>query len=195
VLNGDTVPDGQCLAEQIVDFSCDADALDDDLFTARPTGGTRLFEGSAEYRFAVAESFQGVTFVDFGQVWDETSRISASDVVWAPGVGVRFFSPIGPLRLDVAYRLRPLEDLPVVTARIRPFVPGVDTACPVPSADCEDDRIGLTVLDDNRQPTRAILRIPWVRQDELSLLAPTKRFGSNAFWSRLQIHFSIGQPF
>jgi hypothetical protein len=192
------VPDGQCLPEEIVDFTCDADALDDDLFTARPTGGTRVFEGSAEYRFAVSQSFQGVTFVDFGQVWDESSRISASGLEWTPGIGVRFFSPIGPLRLDLAYRLRAGEDLPVVTSRIRPFDPDVDTACPVASANCIDDRIGLTVVDANGQPTSAVLFIPWVRQDELALLAPTKRLGreDGAWdWSRLQIHFSIGQAF
>jgi hypothetical protein len=60
---------------------------------------------------------------------------------------------------------------------------------------CVDDRIGLPVVNAARQPTGEILRIPWVRQDELALLAPTKRFGSDSFWSRLQIHFSIGQAF
>ena len=38
--------------------------------------------------------------------------------------------------------------------------------------------------------------IPWVRRDALALLAPSVRFGEDrGFFSRLQIHFSIGQAF
>ena len=49
-------------------------------------------------------------------------------------------------------------------------------------------------LDANGRPRG--FAIPWVRQDELALLAPAIRFGDqDSFWSRWQIHFSIGQAF
>lgn len=51
-------------------------------------------------------------FVDAGQVWP---RIEDLDwPVLTPGVGVRYSSPVGPLRLDLAYNPAGVEQLPVV---------------------------------------------------------------------------------
>lgn len=67
--------------------------------------GTRAVAGSAEYRFPVMEAVQGAFFVDAGTVWTP-SRGEQARVRWGTGVGLRFASPIGLLRLDVAYGKR-----------------------------------------------------------------------------------------
>jgi outer membrane protein insertion porin family/translocation and assembly module TamA len=196
--SGDTTLTGPCTPEQLATFACDANGLVEDALFPRPTGGTRLLEGSVEYRFAVSGEFQGVGFVDFGQVWSERGDFDLSELEWTPGLGARYFSPIGPLRVDVAYRFRGSDQLPLVTSRIRPFGAGdalADRICldvassPAPVRDpaCRD---GEDRIVENR------LSIPWVRRDELALLEPLVRFGENGgFFNRLQIHLSIGQAF
>jgi outer membrane protein insertion porin family/translocation and assembly module TamA len=191
IIEGDTVLLGPCTPAQIGDFTCDAESLADGAFTPRPTGGTRLLEGSLEYRFAVSTNFQGVGFVDFGQVWSERETFDVGGVEWTPGVGARYFSPIGPLRVDLGYRFGGAEELPVVTSRLRPFAAGdelEDRVC-LPLSDVE----GAASRCPNDEPGVAI---PWVRRDALALLAPSVLFGEDrSFWSRLQIHLSIGQAF
>jgi outer membrane translocation and assembly module TamA len=49
--------------------------------------------------------------VDGGNVWSEGWSIQGSDLVWAAGVGVRYLTPIGALRVDFATQLTPIERL------------------------------------------------------------------------------------
>jgi hypothetical protein len=75
----------------------------------------------------------------------------------------------------------------VVTSRVRAFVPDEDP---------ESERIGVDLVDAERQRTGATALIPWVRREELALLGPSVLFGAgNSFLRRLQIHISIGQAF
>ena len=72
-----------------------------------PTGGNTLIVASAEWRYRL-QSFGGrvqlATFVDAGQLWNRPQQSFVfSDLRVTPGVGVRVRSPIGPLRVDVAY--------------------------------------------------------------------------------------------
>ncbi|MDB4909769.1 MAG: surface antigen [Gemmatimonadetes bacterium] len=72
-----------------------------------PTGGNTLIVASAEWRYRLT-SFGGrvqfASFVDAGQLWNRPQQsFTASDLRVTPGVGVRVRSPIGPLRVDVAY--------------------------------------------------------------------------------------------
>jgi outer membrane protein assembly factor BamA len=72
-----------------------------------PTGGNTLIVASAEWRYRLP-SFGGrlqlATFVDAGQVWNRPQQnFTFSDLRVTPGMGVRVRSPIGPLRVDVAY--------------------------------------------------------------------------------------------
>jgi outer membrane translocation and assembly module TamA len=102
-----------CSPETVVD--CDATELGESAFVERPTGGTRVLEGNLEFRFSVASRLQAATFADFGQVWDVDETVSIRDLEVTPGVGVRYLSPIGPVRVDLAYRFRGGEKLSVVT--------------------------------------------------------------------------------
>lgn len=72
--------------------------------TGDPIGGKSVLEASAELRFRVTESFGGAVFADAGAAFAEATP-RWSDVVAGVGVGVRYYSPIGPLRLDIAFPL------------------------------------------------------------------------------------------
>ncbi len=70
-------------------------------YNERPLGGNSVFEGSVEARFQAGRRWSIAAFIDFGQVWETVDDRSA--LVATPGAGVRFRSPVGPLRLDVGY--------------------------------------------------------------------------------------------
>ncbi len=81
-----------------------------------PIGGNGMFMGSFEARYSVLENVRVAGFVDIGQV--TTGLFGVSDlpgVLWAVGVGLRYLTPIGPIRLDLARRL-PFGTLPALYA-------------------------------------------------------------------------------
>ena len=62
--------------------------------------GDKSLVFNAEYRLPLAENFQAVFFVDWGQAWDYEESIDFSDLKFGKGMGIRFDTPIGPIRLD-----------------------------------------------------------------------------------------------
>jgi translocation and assembly module TamA len=73
-----------------------------------PLGGRSLVEVSAEARIRIIGPFGIVPFVDGGQVYEEIyPRLSSEDLQWAAGLGLRYYSPVGPIRFDVATPLNP----------------------------------------------------------------------------------------
>jgi len=73
--------------------------------TIYPTGGNALLLGGAEMRYDLSRSFQLASFLDTGNVYLETSDLALSDLRWSAGLGVRYRTPIGPIRLDWGYVL------------------------------------------------------------------------------------------
>jgi translocation and assembly module TamA len=69
-----------------------------------PTGGTSLAAATVEYRQRILESFGAAVFVDAGQVGTSSSPFGGQLRVGA-GVGARYYTPIGPIRLDIALPL------------------------------------------------------------------------------------------
>lgn len=65
-------------------------------------GGRGLFEGSAEARYRVGKSWGAVAFADAGLVTADPRLSGDSDTRVGVGGGIRYFTPIGPLRVDVA---------------------------------------------------------------------------------------------
>jgi len=74
-----------------------------------PVGGEGLVETSVELRldlFRVAGQRLGVTaFVDGADVGMALSDIDVANLHWAAGGGLRLHTPVGPIRVDVGFRL------------------------------------------------------------------------------------------
>lgn len=62
--------------------------------------GDKSLVFNVEYRFPLAENFQAVLFADWGQAWDYEESIDFEDLKFGRGVGIRFDTPLGPIRLD-----------------------------------------------------------------------------------------------
>jgi translocation and assembly module TamA len=73
-----------------------------------PTGGTAISTGTVEVRQRILGSYGVVGFVDMGQVSSNGAPFTSNWHAGA-GVGARYYTPIGPIRLDVAV---PLNKLP-----------------------------------------------------------------------------------
>jgi translocation and assembly module TamA len=69
-----------------------------------PTGGLSMLETSAEVRIGITETIGIVPFIDAGLVSPSTS-FSGSEFKVGAGVGLRYATPFGPLRIDVAVPL------------------------------------------------------------------------------------------
>jgi outer membrane protein insertion porin family len=108
--------EGGCAPAELIDGTCDPNAAPVDEFVARPTGGTAVLEANAELRFPVAGALHGAVFID-GAVVGERLRGLFTDGPSAitPGFGVRYDSPVGPIRVDLGINPRRPEELPVLT--------------------------------------------------------------------------------
>ena len=70
-----------------------------------PTGGNAFFMASAELRTSVGWGFSIVPFVDCGNVWIDAKEFSLGDLRYTAGLGLRYASPVGPLRIDYGFKL------------------------------------------------------------------------------------------
>src|SRR6185436_2294857 len=60
---------------------------------------------NAELRVAVTRRIQAAGFMDSGNVWARASDIDLSELRASPGFGVRIATPVGPIRLDLGFKL------------------------------------------------------------------------------------------
>jgi translocation and assembly module TamA len=75
-----------------------------------PIGGAGLIDGGLELRFPIVGQLGGAAFMDFGNVTFHVEDVlDVGKLQYAPGVGLRYKTPFGPVRLDLAYRL-PIND-------------------------------------------------------------------------------------
>lgn len=70
-----------------------------------PTGGRSVLEMGAELRLRVTETIGVVPFVEGGTAYQERVPETDREIRWAAGLGLRYFTAIGPLRLDFAFPL------------------------------------------------------------------------------------------
>ena len=77
-----------------------------------PTGGNGFVVLNAEIRASVTAALQGVVFVDAGNVYPLASQLSLSRLRPAAGFGVRYRSPVGPIRVDWGFNLNRRELVP-----------------------------------------------------------------------------------
>ena len=108
-----------CTAATIVKCNPNTSLFRDRDFEPRPLGGNRLIEGSVEFRFPLFASLIGATFVDAAYLAQNTSPgLPKSKAAITPGFGVRYLSPVGPVRIDVGINPSTSDQLPVVTEDI-----------------------------------------------------------------------------
>lgn len=76
-----------------------------------PIGGRSMAILSTELRYRISEDFGSVVFYDIGNVYSNSLPELSHKQLQALGVGVRYYTPIGPLRLDVAFPLNRRQGL------------------------------------------------------------------------------------
>ena len=89
-----------------------------DLITGFPVGGTALLLNSVEVRFPlIGDNLRGVVFHDAGNVYSQLGKVSFryrqrdladfNYMVHVLGFGIRYRTPVGPIRIDLGYALNP----------------------------------------------------------------------------------------
>ena len=73
-------------------------------------GGEALAVSHLEGRFPLFGDLGGVVFSDAGNVWNRPADISLLNLKVSAGVGLRYYTPIGPIRVDYAARVYPEVD-------------------------------------------------------------------------------------
>jgi outer membrane protein insertion porin family/translocation and assembly module TamA len=76
-----------------------------------PIGGNTMFAFSSELRAVLRGNVGGVLFLDAGNVWSDGWTIRLGDLRYAVGPGLRYQTPVGPVRLDVGWQINPIEGL------------------------------------------------------------------------------------
>ena len=67
-----------------------------------PLGGEVLLMGNLELRFPIRGALGAVVFADIGNVFATPSAVTWNEVRKMGGLGIRYATPVGPIRLDVA---------------------------------------------------------------------------------------------
>ena len=152
----------------------------DGFLRASPTGGNTFMVGNAELRMRspfLPRLLDWVAFTDVGHVYNRgLEAFSFGELRWTPGLGVRVASPVGPLRMDVAYSGYPRRAGPAYLV----------------------DRPEDGTPDDGEAPRLLRCASPGNTFDEgiggdcPATFAPA---ANRTFFSRLVFHFSIGQAF
>jgi translocation and assembly module TamA len=80
-------------------------------YTTYPIGSTTISAGAVEFRQRIAQNWGAAFFVDGGNVGPSLT-FSPTNLFVGVGTGVRYYTPIGPIRLDVAVPLKRYDSDP-----------------------------------------------------------------------------------
>lgn len=75
-----------------------------------PLGGRSQLELGTELRARVTEDFGGVVFVEGGNVYEDPLPDFDEEILWGAGVGLRYYTDLGPIRADIAFPLNPRDE-------------------------------------------------------------------------------------
>lgn len=78
-----------------------------------PTGGRALLNFNIEMRQQLTGFIPNLgiaAFLDGGQVWRDTDSMDERPLQFGAGGGIRYQSPIGPLRIDIGYKINPTDE-------------------------------------------------------------------------------------
>jgi outer membrane protein insertion porin family len=89
-----------------------ADVSPYDPVTLDKVGGEKMMCYNVEYRFPILKDLGilGVVFFDAGNVYTSEKNVEERDLATSVGGGVRWYSPMGPLRIEWGYNLDPQRD-------------------------------------------------------------------------------------
>ena len=76
-----------------------------------PVGGFSFMNFSTELRTSLWRNFGAVIFLDGGNVWGSKWNFDLNDLRYDIGPGLRYQTPIGPIRADVGFQLNPIPGL------------------------------------------------------------------------------------
>jgi outer membrane protein insertion porin family len=79
--------------------------------SGQPIGGDAMLAFSEELRAVVHGNLGAVLFFDGGNVWAQSFGFKLSDLRYAIGPGLRYQTPIGPIRFDFGWQLNPIPGL------------------------------------------------------------------------------------
>ena len=156
-----------------------SDFIDSD-FLPKPLGAETMIEGSIEARYRFWGPLTVAAFVDAGAVG---ARFGGSPTVFTPGIGFRFVSPVGPIRVDVGYNPKADEQLSVVTELSQPrdagwlLNEGMARGITGPALTAYSQRTGLYQIGTLRS------------------FNPANGTGLGGIFNRLTLHLSIGEAF
>ncbi len=91
------------------------------LSSGLPIGGDSMLALSAELRASLRGNLGGVVFIDAGNVWADPFDFDLTDLRYAVGPGLRYRTPIGPVRFDFGWQLNPIPGLLVNGKPSRPW--------------------------------------------------------------------------
>ncbi len=154
-----------------------------------PVGGNALVVLNFEYR--VPDAFfprllQWTFFADGGEVWTRGTpgtALALSQIKWTPGIGMRVFTPVGPLQVNVAYNPYPQ---PIGPTYYDASVNGETGIAPL-----------YCVSPGNTIPVHVSTSggVTSYVQDSQACPATFAPAQSGAFFRRLTLTFSIGPEF
>jgi outer membrane protein assembly complex protein YaeT len=78
-----------------------------------PIGGATSVDFSTEIRVPLWGKLGGVVFLDGGNVWESPWDFNLNDLRYDVGPGLRYATPIGPIRVDLGFQLNRIEGLRV----------------------------------------------------------------------------------
>lgn len=70
-----------------------------------PIGGNAFLMGNLELRTDVGRGFGIVAFTDAGNVWEKIQDVDIAQMKFTTGLGLRYNTPVGPLRVDYGIKL------------------------------------------------------------------------------------------
>jgi outer membrane protein insertion porin family len=71
-----------------------------------PIGGNAFLMENLELRVSLGKGIGIVAFLDGGNVWPKIDDMTLSDLKFTTGLGLRYNTPVGPVRVDYGHKLQ-----------------------------------------------------------------------------------------